>query len=243
MSKIIEYYNNIMVTDEELEKMSSTFINFYIFFTKLTEQNTISANSLYFLDCALDFSEPLIEESPSTIEYLDTKIFQLEQFFVLAQTSFSKYEKKLKRTFDLPTSYTFAQVKEIIEKSYIFYAIKRYKKNLEITRIYDSVFDTKEQLCRVPDQIPDENVNISEFLEMVSGIKRMTHDGKGLDWFNVFSPELNIRAIVDISDGQIALLYVNGEKHTIVDNILIKELKNRIKKSSNTKKTPAIPGK
>ena len=243
MSKIIEYYNNVLVTEEEIEKMSSTFVNFYIFFTKLKDRNIISANSLYFLDCALDFSEPLIEGASSTIEYLDTKIFQLEQFFLLAQNSFSKYEKKLKRTFGIPANYTFAQIRELIEKSYIFYAIRRYEKNLEITRIYDSIFDTKEQLCKLPNQIPDENVNISEFLEMVSGIKRMTHDGKALDLFNVFSPELNIRAIVDISDGQIAVLYINGEKHTIVDNILLKEVKKQIKKSSGSKKVPAIPSK
>ena len=31
----------------------------------------------------------------------------------------------------------------------------------EITRIYDSIFDTKEQLCKLPNQIHDENVNIS----------------------------------------------------------------------------------
>lgn len=241
MSKILDYYNEILFTEEETEKMSKTFINFYIFFQKLKRETIISKNALYFLDCALDFSEPLTEGSPSTNKYLDTKLFQLEQFIGLIKDTFPKFEKKFKKTFSLPANYTFDQIKELIEKSYIFYAIVRYKKNIENTRVLDSEFSIEEQMYKLPDDIPEENANISELIEIVSGIKRMTLDGRALDWFNVFGPELHLRALVDITDGQIGALFINGTKHTKVDNALIKKVKNLVKKSVAEQNSKSIP--
>ena len=76
MSKIVEYYNSLS-NDPRQETLSKTFINFYLYFKKLHEKKALSNNTIYFLDIALDFSEPVFENSHQTEEYLNAKQFQM----------------------------------------------------------------------------------------------------------------------------------------------------------------------
>ena len=78
---------------------------------------------------------------------------------------------------------------------------------------------------------------------MVSGIKSLSLDGKTYEWFNVFNPSLNIRVIIDVTDGQIVAIFVNGEEYTDVPSSFIKKLKEAIKNKTSFKKSTSITSK
>lgn len=241
MSSIIEYYKNLPDNLKETESISKSFINFYIYFKRLHEKKLLSNNTIYFLDTALDFSEPVIEDTTSTIEYLNAKIFQIEQFLLGLKPNYNKYIKGLKKTFDIPNNYSYEEVCNLIKQSYIAYAALRYKHNLLNTKMLDETVPMDKKFYKMPKYIPDSNANIGEFLEMSAGIKRLSMDGKTYELFNVFSEHLYIRTIVDVSDGQIVAIYVNGEEYTEVPSSFIKQLKQQIKKGVPIKKTDIAP--
>lgn len=242
MSKIVEYYNSLS-NDPRQETLSKTFINFYLYFKKLHEKKALSNNTIYFLDAALDFSEPVFENSHQTEEYLNAKQFQIEQFLIGFKLNYNKIIKTLKKTFDIPDHYSYEDVCDLILQSYIVYASLRYKHNLLNTKVYEETFTIEKIFYKLPKYIPDTNANISEFLDMVGGVKRLAQNGTYYEWFNVFSDILNIRVIVDIADGQIAAVFVNGEEYTDVPSSFIKKLKQHIKNGTPFPKTPAIPSK
>ena len=146
--------------------------------------------------------------------------------------SYNRIEKNFKINFDLPASLTYEDICALIKESYIAYASIRYKHNLLNTKLLEELFTTEQLMFKLPKYIPDTNANISDFLEIVSGIKRMSNSGDSLEWFNIFNPSLNVRAIIDISDGQICTLFINGYEFTEVPLSLIKKLKKAIKKGT-----------
>lgn len=236
MSQIVEYYNNLPEEPKETEILSKTFINFYLYFKKLHEKKLISNNTMYFLDAALDFSEPVFINSYKTEEYLNAKQFQIEQFLIGIKLNYNKIIKKFKRTFDIPDTYSYEQVCDLILQSYIAYASLRFKQNLLNSKTYEEIFTIEKMFYKLPKYIPDTNANINEFLEMVSGIKTLSQDGNSYDWFNVFNPNLNIRVIVDTADGQIVALFINGEEYKEVPPSLIRKIKQHIKNGTPIKK-------
>lgn len=243
MSKIVEYYNNLPSNQTETENLSKSFLNFYLYFKRLHEKKLISNNTIYFLDIALDFSEPVFENSHQTEEYLNAKQFQIEQFLAGIKLNYNKIIKNLKATFDIPSHYSYEEVCNLILQSYVAYASLRYQRNLINTKAHEEIFTPDKRFYKLPKYIPDTNANISEFLEIVSGIKLLSMDGKSYEWFNVFNPNLNIRVIVDILDGQIAALFVNGEEYTEVPSSFIKKIKQHIKSGTPLPKLTAIPPK
>lgn len=232
MSYLVEYINTLPEEMMEDEGISQIFINFYLYFKRSHEKKIVSNNTIYFLDTALDFSEPLFDNSEQTKDYLNIKQFQLEQFLIDLKPSYDKLSKNLKKTFNIPRTYSYEEVCKLIERSYLAYATLRYKQNLLNTKVYDETFSIKQQLYKMPKYIPETNANISEFLEIVVGIKSLSMDGKTYDWFNVFNSSLNIRVIVDINDGQIVSVFVNGEEYTDVPSSFIRQLKEYIKKGT-----------
>lgn len=232
MSNLIEYINNLPEEMMEDEGISQIFINFYLYFKKLHEKKLVSNNTIYFLDTALDFSEPLFDNTEQTKDYLNVKQFQLEQFLIGLKPSYDKIAKNFKKTFNIPRTYSYEDVCELIKRSYLAYASLRYKQNLLNTKVYEETFSIKQQFYKMPKYIPETNANISEFLEIVAGIKSLSMDGKTYDWFNVFNPSLNIRVIVDLSDGQIVSVFVNGKEYTDVPSSFIRQLKDCIKKGT-----------
>ena len=230
MSEIIEYSKN--TTQSETEILSKTFISFYLYFKSISEKNLISSNTIYFLDCALDFSEPVYENNPSTLDYLTAKEFQISQFLQLLEPSYNKIEKVFKATFELPSNLSYEDICELIRNSYIAYASIRYKHNLNNTKLLETTFTEEQLILKLPKYIPDTNTNISEFLEMVSGIKRTSSKGDVFEWFNIFNSKLNIRVIIDSSDGQICTMYINGQEFTDASIKVIKKLKRAIKKGT-----------
>lgn len=237
MSSIIEYYKNLPDNLSEPESISKTFINFYIYFKRLHEKKLLSNNTIYFLDTALDFSQTVVEDAEQTIEYLNAKIFQIDQFLLGLKNNYNKFIKGLKKTFDIPKSYSYEEVCTLIKQSYIAYAALRYKHNLLNTKMLEETTPIDKKFYKVPKYIPDTNANISEFLELASGIKSLSLDGKSYELFNVFNPSLYIRAIIDINDGQIVAIFINGEEYTEVPSSLIKKLKQQIKKGTTNQKT------
>ena len=236
MSNLIDYINQFPEELIDDEGISQVFINFYLYFKKLHEKKLISDNTIYFLDTALDFSEPVFDNSDQTKDYLNAKQFQIEQFLIGLKPKYDKISKNLKKTFNIPRSYSYEEIYELIVRSYLAYASLRYKQNLLNTRVYSEVFTIKQQFYKMPKYIPETNANISEFLDIVTGIKSLSMDGKTYDWFNVFNELLNIRVIVDINDGQIVSIFVNGEEYTDVPSSFIRKLKEHIKKG--TQPTP-----
>lgn len=230
MSEIIEYSKQTNQTETEI--LSKTFISFYLYFKNISEKNIISSNTIYFLDSALDFSEPVYENNPSTLEYLKAKEFQISQFLQLLETSYDKIDKVFKATFELPANLSYEEICKIIKSSYIAYASIRYKHNLNNTKLLETIFNEEQLVLNMPKYIPDTNANISEFLEMVSGIKRTSNKGDVFEWFNIFNSKLNIRVLIDSSDGQICTMYINGQEFTDASIKTIKKLKRAIKKGT-----------
>ena len=68
-------------------------------------------------------------------------------------------------------------------------------------------------------------------------------DGATYELFNIFNENLHIRTIVDVADGQIIALFVNGEEITDVPSSYIRKLKQQIKKGNNPSKTDIKPSK
>lgn len=243
MSNIVEYYNQLDNNLKEAEAISKTFINFYLYFRRMHEKKYISNNTLYFLESALDFSEYLTDNASSRGDYLTAKQLQLEQFLIGFKITYNKLIKNLKKTFDIPASYSYEEVCDLIKKSYIAYASIRYKHNLKNSKVLSETFTGEKQFYQVPKYIPDTNANISECLELASGIKLLSLDGATYELFNIFNENLHIRTIVDVSDGQIIALFVNGEEITDVPSSYIKKLKQQIKKGNTPTKTDTLPSK
>lgn len=236
MPNIVTYYNDLAANQKEAEIISKTFINFYLYFRKLHEKGLISNNSLYFLETALDFSEPLTNNAEATKEYLISKQFQLEQFLIGFKLNYDKIIKVFKKTFDIPSSYSYEEVCNLIKQSYIAYASLRYAHNLENTRVLQETFTGAKQFYKVPKYIPEKNANIGECLELASGIKLLSLDGATYELFNIFNESLHVRTIVDVADGQIIALFINGEEYTEVPSSLIRKLKQQIKKGDQSPK-------
>lgn len=230
MSEILEYSK--LANNPETEILSKTFISFYLYFKNISERKLISSDTIYFLDCSLDFSEPVYENNPSTGEYLKKKELQISDFLSKLKESYDSIEKNFKINFELPQELSYEEICELIRDSYIAYASIRYKHNLNNTKLLEKTFTQEELVIKLPKYIPDTNRNISEFLEMVSGIKRTSSKGDAFEWFNIFNSYLNIRVIVDSSDGQICTMYINGQEFTDASIKMIKKLKKAIKKGT-----------
>ena len=243
MANIVEYYNQLDSNLKEAEAISKTFINFYLYFRRMHEKKYISNNTLYFLDSALDFSEYLTDNVSSTRDYLMAKQFQLEQFLIGFKLNYNKFVKNFKKTFDIPASYSYEEVCDLIKKSYIAYASIRYKHNLQNSKVLTETFTGEKQFYKVPKYIPDTNANISECLELASGIKLLSLDVATYELFNIFNENLHIRTIVDEADGQIIALFVNGEEITDVPSSYIRKLKQQIKKGNTPSKNDIKPSK
>lgn len=233
MSEIKEYSK---ITDkEEIELLSKTFISFYLYLKNISEKKIIPSNIIHFLDCALDFSEPVYEDNPTTDEYLKSKELQISEFLSGLKNSYDKIEKNFKINFELPQELSYEEICEIIKNSYLAYASIRYKHNLNNTKLLETTFTKEELEIKLPKYIPDTNININEFLEMVSGIKRKSKKNDAYEWFNIFNNNLNIRVIIDNSDGQICTMYINGQEFTDASIKVIKKLKRAIKKGTGIK--------
>lgn len=237
MSNILDYYNQLPSDLTQVEAISKTFINFYLYFRKLHKKNLISDNTLNCLEMALDYSSPITSKPNSTNEYLLSKQYQLEQFLIGFKINYDKIIKNFKKTFDIPSDYSYEEVCDLIKQSYMSYSSLRYKKNLENTNLFDKLFPGEKKFYNVPKYIPEKNANISECLEFASGIKLLSLDGATYELFNIFNENLNIRTIVDTADGQIIALFVNGEEITDVPLSYIKKLKQQIKKGNIPSKT------
>lgn len=233
MSNILDYYINLPKDLTQVEIISKTFINFYLYFRRLHSKKIIPDKTLKFLDSSLAFSEPLTEDQNSTKVYLESKQFQLEQFLTGFKPKYEKIEKNLKATFDIPNNYSYEEVCNLIKQSYFAYASLRYRHNLANTEMYEETVPTDKKFYKLPKYIPDTNVNVSEVLELASGIKLLSLDGTTYELFNIFNDNLNIRTIVDTTDGQIIAIFVNGEEYTDISQKFIKKLKKQIKKSSS----------
>lgn len=230
MSKIIDYLNNPDITKQETEILYKTFINFYLYFKKNHEKKHITDETIQFLDMALDFSEPVHENSKETNEYLIEKENQLEQFLQDIKDNYEIFEKTLIKLLDIENTYSYEEFYDLITQSYAAYATTRYNQNLHNTKTLEASFTTEQLELKLPKYIPDKNVNITELIEIVNGIKRTSNNGNVLEWFNIFNDNLHIRVIVDTVDGQISSLFINGLEFITVSNSLIRKIKNAIKK-------------
>ena len=230
MTTIVEFCNNIPEDTTKIEILSKTFLNFYLYFQKLHENKKIDSSAISHLEYAFDFSEPILEHFLQEEDYLNAKQNEMQQFLSIIKTIDAKIIKNLKITFEIPKNYSSEQVCDLINHSYIAYASLRYHQNLQNSKVFDKQFAGDKRFYKFPKYIPDTNANISEFLEIVNGIKIISPDKKTYQWFNVFDSTLNIRAIIDVVDDQIVALFINEEEYTEVPSSLIKKLKKQIKK-------------